>query len=378
MVKINEITKTLIKNNIEFISGVPDSIFKDLCLEFENSFKTKHIVAANEGSSIGLAIGYHLASNKIPIVYLQNSGLGNIINPITSLASSKVYKIPMILIIGWRGEILGNKQLSDEPQHKDQGMITKKMLKTINIKYKILDKKSNFKYIFSILKKEAIKSSRPVALLVRKNTFYKSNLKKKLIIKKSKFFSREEALLTLIKKLPKKTPKISTTGMLSRELNEFNLKYNLEKNTFMCVGGMGHAISIAAGIAFKKKTKVVCLDGDGAITMHLGALSTSAKISNIIHVVFNNDSHDSVGGQKTASSGAEYHKIAKLIGYKYSKRVKDKKSLNSAISSILKNKKSSFLEIICTKGSRSNLSRPEKNMLTYKKMFKKFLKYEVR
>ena len=378
MVKINEITKTLIKNNVEFISGVPDSIFKDLCLEFENSFKTKHIVAANEGSAIGLAIGYHLASNKIPIVYLQNSGLGNIINPITSLASSKVYKIPMILIIGWRGEILGNKQLSDEPQHKDQGMITKKMLKTINIKYKILDKKSNFKYIFSILKKEAIKSSRPVALLVRKNTFYKSNLKKKLIIKKSKFFSREEALLTLVKKLPKKTPKISTTGMLSRELNEFNLKYNLEKNTFMCVGGMGHAISIAAGIAFKKKTKVVCLDGDGAITMHLGALSTSAKISNIIHVVFNNDSHDSVGGQKTASSGAEYHKIAKLIGYKYSKRVKDKKSLNSAISSILKNKKSSFLEIICTKGSRSNLSRPEKNMLTYKKMFKKFLKYEVR
>ncbi len=378
MVKINEITKTLIKNNIEFISGVPDSIFKDLCLEFENSFKTKHIVAANEGSSIGLAIGYHLASNKIPIVYLQNSGLGNIINPITSLASSKVYKIPMILIIGWRGEVLRNKQLSDEPQHKEQGMITKKMLKTINIKYKILDKKSNFKYIFSILKKEAIKSSRPVALLVRKNTFYKSNLKKKLIIKKSKFFSREEALLTLIKKLPKKTPKISTTGMLSRELNEFNLKYNLEKNTFMCVGGMGHAISIAAGIAFKKKTKVVCLDGDGAITMHLGALSTSAKISNIIHVVFNNDSHDSVGGQKTASSGAEYHKIAKLIGYKYSKRVKDKKSLNSAISSILKNKKSSFLEIICTKGSRSNLSRPEKNMLTYKKMFKKFLKYEVR
>ena len=378
MIKIDEITKILKQNNVEFISGVPDSIFKDLCLEFENNFKTKHIVAANEGSSIGLAIGYHLASNRIPIVYLQNSGLGNIINPITSLASSKVYKIPMILIIGWRGEILGNKQLSDEPQHKDQGMITKKMLKTINIKYKILDKKSNFKYIFSILKEEAIKSSRPVALLVRKNTFYKFNLKKKLIIKKSKFFSREEALLTLIKKLPKKIPKISTTGMLSRELNEFNLKHNLEKNTFMCVGGMGHAISIASGIALKKKTRVVCLDGDGAITMHLGALSTSAKISNIIHVVFNNDSHDSVGGQKTASSGVEYHKIAKLIGYKYSKRVKDKKGLNLAISNILKNKKSSFLEIICAKGSRTNLSRPKKDMLAYKKMFKKFLRYEAR
>ena len=141
-------------------------------------------MAANEGSSIGLAIGYHLASNKIPIVYLQNSGLGNTINPITSLASSKVYKIPMILIIGWRGEVIGNKQLSDEPQHKDQGMITKKMLKTMNIKYKILSKKSNFKHIFSILKKETIKSSLPVALLVRKNIFYKSNSKKNLLFKK--------------------------------------------------------------------------------------------------------------------------------------------------------------------------------------------------
>ena len=378
MIKIDEITRVLINNNIEFISGVPDSIFKELCLEFENNFNSKHIVAANEGSSIGLAIGYHLASNKVPIVYLQNSGLGNIINPITSLASSKVYKIPMILIIGWRGEMVGKKQVSDEPQHKDQGMITQKMLETINIKYRILDKKSNFKKIFSNLKKDAIKSSRPVALLVRKNTFDKSSYKKKIIIKKSKLFSREEALLTLIKSIPKKIPKISTTGMLSRELNEFNLKYKSEKNTFMCVGGMGHAISIATGVAFKKKSKVLCLDGDGAITMHLGALSTSSKINNMIHVVFNNDSHDSVGGQKTASSGTDYYKIAKLMGYKYSKRVKNKKSLNLAIIEILKNKQSSFLEIICTKGSRSSLSRPKKDMITYKKMFKNFLKYETR
>ena len=378
MIKIDEITKVLRDNNIEFISGVPDSIFKDLCLEFENNFKSKHIVAANEGSSIGLAIGYHLASNKIPIVYLQNSGLGNIINPITSLASSRVYKIPMILIIGWRGEIIRKKQLSDEPQHKDQGMITQKMLETINVKYKILDKKSNFKKIFSNLKADAIKSSRPVALLVRKNTFDKPSSKKKIIPKKNNLFSREEALLTLIKRVPKKIPKISTTGMLSRELNEFNLKNKLEKNTFMCVGGMGHAISIATGVAFKKKSKVLCLDGDGAITMHLGALSTSSKINNMIHVVFNNDSHDSVGGQKTASSGTDYYKIAKLMGYKYSKRVKNKKSLNLAIIEILKNKQSSFLEIICTKGSRSSLSRPKKDMITYKKMFKNFLKYETR
>ena len=182
----------------------------------------------------------------------------------------------------------------------------------------------------------------------------------------------------LIDILPKNSIIVSTTGILSRELNEIINTSKKKINFFMCVGGMGHAISVAAGIALKKKTKVVCLDGDGAITMHLGALSTSAKINNIIHIVFNNDSHDSVGGQKTASSGAEYYKIAKLIGYKYSKRVKDKKGLNLAISNILKNKKSSFLEIICAKGSRSNLSRPKKDMPTYKKMFKKFLRYEVR
>jgi phosphonopyruvate decarboxylase len=378
MIEINDITATLKKKKIEFISGVPDSIFKDLCLEFENNFKREHIVAANEGSSIGLAIGYHLATNKIPIVYLQNSGLGNIVNPITSLASSKVYKIPMILIIGWRGEVLRNEQLKDEPQHKDQGMITKEMLKTLNIDYKILDKKSNFKKVFSELNKKTIKSSKPVAMLVRRNIFSKNKLKKISPNKNYKTFSREDALLTLLKQIPNTIPKISTTGMLSRELNEYNEKNNLEKNTFMCVGGMGHAVSVAAGVAFKKKTKVLCLDGDGAITMHLGSLSTSAKMKNIIHVVFNNDSHDSVGGQKTSSSGIAYHQLAKTLGYGFSKCVKDEKNLRKALKSILKNKKSSFLEIICSKGNRKDLSRPKKKMLTYKKFFKKFLNYEIR
>ena len=132
MIKLGEIISVLRKNKIEFISGVPDSLFKDLCFKFENAYKKNHIVAANEGSSIGLAIGYHLATGKVPVVYLQNSGLGNTVNPLISLASSKVYKIPMILIIGWRGEIINKKQIKDEPQHKEQGIITLKMLKTMN------------------------------------------------------------------------------------------------------------------------------------------------------------------------------------------------------------------------------------------------------
>lgn len=376
MIKLEEVIKVLKKNKIELITGVPDSLFKDLCFKFDTVFKKKHIVAANEGSSIGLAIGHYLSTGKIPLVYLQNSGLGNIINPITSLASSKVYKIPMILLIGWRGEMIGKKQIPDEPQHKYQGMITEQMLKTINVNYKIINKKSDFDKVFTNLLKKSLKLSQPVALLVRKNVF--QNIKKENLDDKKKYLTRENALITLINELPKKIPKISTTGMLSRELNELNIKSNSEKNTFMCVGGMGHAISIAAGVAMKKKNKVVCLDGDGAITMHMGALSSSSKMNNLIHIVFNNNSHDSVGGQKTATSGFEYFKIAKLLGYKYSRRVKEKKSLIIAINQILKNKKSSFLEIVVSKGNRFNLSRPKKSMNIYKKMFKRFLKNEIK
>ncbi|MDC3005236.1 phosphonopyruvate decarboxylase [Candidatus Pelagibacter sp.] len=373
MIKIEEIISVLKRNKIDFISGVPDSLFKDLCFKFEKNYKNNHVVGANEGSSIGLAIGYHLATGKIPLVYLQNSGLGNTINPLVSLASHKVYQIPMILLIGWRGEIKNHKQLKDEPQHKEQGLITTKMLKTLNIHFKILNPKSNFKKVFSEIKLRTQKSSKPVALLVRKNIFLKS---KKIKEKNSNNnFSREEALKIVIDKLPKKYPLISTTGMLSRELNEINLKINSEKKTFMCVGGMGHAVSIATGVALKKKhLKVVCLDGDGAITMHMGSLGTSAKVKNMFHIVFNNSSHDSVGGQKTATDGIKYYKIAKSLGYKHCFRVKDKKKLIQLITSSLKLKNSIFLEILCSKGNRPNLSRPKKKMITYKKLFINFLK----
>jgi phosphonopyruvate decarboxylase len=374
MIELNEIISVLKKNKIDFISGVPDSLFKDLCFKFEDIYKEKHIVAANEGSSIGLAIGYYLATGKIPVVYLQNSGLGNAVNPLISLASSKVYKIPMILIIGWRGETVKLKQIRDEPQHKEQGLITQQMLKTMNISYKIINHNSNFNNVFTSLKTKSQKLLKPMALLVRKNTFSKSKINK-VDRKYKKLFTREDALTTLINELPKKFPRVSTTGMLSRELNEINVRSNTEKNTFMCVGGMGHAISIASGLAIKKKNlKVICLDGDGAITMHLGALATSAKIKNMIHIVFNNNSHDSVGGQKTASHGVEYCKVAKSLGYKYSFVVKNNKDLVSTINKILKYKDSSFLEIICSRGSRSNLSRPQKKMINYKKIFKNFVK----
>ena len=293
MINSKEFIKQLKKNNINFFTGVPDSLFSNMCNSLSRFEKNNHELSSNEGSSVGMAIGYYLATQKIPLVYLQNSGLGNIINPLISLADKKVFNIPIFFLIGWRGEILKkNKQIKDEPQHRSQGLITPDLLKLLNIKFKILSKKSNFKKDIAYLSKYAKKRNRIVALLIRKESFEKKNFNRKITLKN--YLSREKALFEVCKYLPKNIPKISTTGMLSRELNEKNIKNKTNDSTFMCIGGMGHAISIAAGLAkFKRKKKILCLDGDGSALMHLGAQASSAKKGNLIHIVFNNFAHDS-------------------------------------------------------------------------------------
>lgn len=361
------------KNNINFFTGVPDSLFSNLCVQFEKKERSNHIVSTNEGSAIGLAIGFHLASGKIPFVYLQNSGLGNIINPIISLADRKVYNIPIFLLIGWRGEVLSNrKQIKDEPQHKTQGFLTEKLLKILNIKYKILDHKSNFIKDVNYLKKFALKKKKIVALLIRKNTFKNINSQNKT--KKKVKFSRESALKEVYKYIPTKFAKVSTTGMLSRELYELNKKDKYIKNTFMCVGGMGHAISIATGITLYNNKKIFCLDGDGSSLMHLGAQANSSKNKKLVHIVFNNFAHDSVGGQKPPSEKIAFYKVAKEMGYSFCYRVNNLKQIKNVIKKSLSNKKSTFIEIICNSGHRENLSRPDKSAVFYKSQFMKFLK----
>tara|TARA_B100001248_G_scaffold72302_1_gene51213 strand:- start:4585 stop:5712 length:1128 start_codon:yes stop_codon:yes gene_type:complete len=374
MINSKEFIKQLKKNNINFYTGVPDSLFSDMCNSFAKFEKNNHELSSNEGSSVGMAIGYHLATQKVPLVYLQNSGLGNIINPLISLADKKVFNIPIFFLIGWRGEILKrNKQIKDEPQHRTQGLITPKLLKILNIKYRILSKKSNFEKDIAYLSKYAKQKKRIVALLIRKESFEKKNLNRKSIFKN--YLSREKALSEVCKHLPKKIPKISTTGMLSRELNEINLKNKTNDSTFMCVGGMGHAISIATGLAkFKRKKKILCLDGDGAALMHLGAQASSAKIKNLIHVVFNNAAHDSVDGDRPPSENINFYKLANEMGYNKSFIVKTKREIKSKIKFSLKSKKSVFIEIICARGHRKNLTRPEKDTIYYKKKFMEFLK----
>jgi phosphonopyruvate decarboxylase len=363
--------KILEKNKISFFTGVPDSLLKEFCLCLEK--KKNHLSSINEGAAVSIGVGYHLAKKKIPLVYLQNSGLGNIVNPVVSLVNKNIFQIPIFFLIGWRGEIEQKNIKSkkkDEPQHIFQGKITRELLKTIGIKYKILDSKSNYKTQIRDLKKYASRNSCPVALLVRKNTFKKS---KNIILKRDGFLKREEIVNIILRSVSKNTPVISTTGYLSRELMKLNNKLK-KTNDFYSVGGMGHAISIATGLAFcKKKRKIICLDGDGAALMHLGAQVSASINDNLIHILINNGVHDSVGGQRIAGSGIKFKNLAKELGYKNSFLCKSEKNIKNRIKSAFKQKGSCFLEILSSAGAKKGLIRPDKPMIYYKKQFIKKL-----
>jgi len=366
VININSFIKCLKKNGFNFVTGVPDSLLKNLCFEFENQYKKKHVVAANEGSAVAIGIGYHLKSGEIPIVYLQNSGLGNMINPILSLADPKVFNIPLLIIMGWRGE--RSKVLKDEPQHMTQGNLTEDFLKSMNIKYNIVSKNTNYKSTIKNLKNYSKKNNKITCLLIRKNSFKINKISKEKKNKEIKYSEREEILKFIIKNLPVKLNSVSTTGILSRELYEI-LDKNKKINNFMSVGGMGHAISIAHGLSLNSKKKVLCFDGDGAITMHLGALTNTALNNNIIHILFNNRSHESVGGHDTSSKHVNFYKLAKSLGYQNSKIAKNKNQALKLILRAIKSKKSYFIEIICKKGHRKNISRPKEKMTELKNKF---------
>ena len=365
MISTKDFIKELKKNKLDFATGVPDSLLKDLCFDFEKIYKSNHITASSEGSAVATAIGYNLKTNKIPIVYLQNSGLGNAINPLVSLADKNVYSIPIFLIIGWRGEL--GKKIKDEPQHISQGKITTKFLKNLKIKYKILSKKSNFPKIIKNLRKHSEKNKSPVCLLVRKNSFESKSRVKKV---SNNLVLREKYLEFLINKLPKRSNLITTTGILSREVYDILKKNKKKMNHFMCVGGMGHASSVATGVAHCSKKKIYCFDGDGSIAMHMGSLSVSSKKKNIVHFLFNNYSHESVGGHDTSTKQVNFGKLAQVLGYKFSVRDSNFQDLEKNLTILKKKRVSSFIEIICGKGHRQDVSRPKESLLLLKNRFK--------
>ncbi len=373
MINPDQFIQVIKKNKINLITGVPDSLLKNLTNRIDKKFKN-HFISTNEGSAIAFAIGHYLSTKKPGLVYLQNSGLGNIINPITSLAHPKVYGIPIFLVIGWRGEMKNLKQINDEPQHKKQGEITLNQLRLLDIPFKIINHNTkNLDKIFKTLLKISEKKQSPVALVVRKNTFKNLGNKKKQINKKNLY--REEIIKNIIEISHDDNIIVSTTGMTSRELYEIRKSKNQnDLKDFLTVGGMGHVSQIAAAIAMnKRKSKVICIDGDGSLLMHLGSLGLGSKFKNLIHILINNECHDSVGGQPTLGKSINFTKIAKICGFKNTVLVKKKNLIKKNLKKAFEQKSSSFLQIDCKKGYRENLGRPDKNMNKRKNFFIKRL-----
>lgn len=374
MISVNDFFSSLEKMKINYFTGIPDSLLKFFCSYLlDNPNKLTNIITANEGAAIGLASGYHLASGKIPVVYMQNSGLGNAINPLLSLADPEVYSIPILLIIGWRGEP-GQK---DEPQHIKQGKVTTNLLKSLDIPYDILptDFQKAEKSILNIIGKIK-ESSRPMAILVRKKTF--APYEPKNIVEETGVLLREQAIEVIVDHLDKTDIIVSTTGKTSRELFEYrNKRGHGHKNDFLTVGSMGHANQIALGIALEKPNcQVFCIDGDGALLMHTGSLGIigNNKPSNFKHILINNGAHESVGGQPTIGFSSNFIEIAKAFNYKNTLFANSEIELIEKVNEIKKIKGPAFLEIRVKKGARKDLGRPTVSPIDNKISFMNYLK----
>ena len=373
MIKAKFFYELLKRNEVNFFTGVPDSLLKDICSYIsDNSSPRNHVISANEGGGIALAMGHYLASKKVPLVYMQNSGFGNIINPLLSLADSKVYSIPMILLIGWRGE----PGVKDEPQHLKQGQVSESLLKTLEIPYIIISKNTtNIDEVISNLINSAIQNNGPVAILVRKGAFEPYTLKNKVVTAFD--LNRESAIIRVSELLNDSDIVVATTGKTSRELFEYRVSKSAgHQRDFLTVGGMGHANQIALGIAIAKpKRTVYCFDGDGAALMHTGSLGIIGELKpkNFKHIIFNNGAHDSVGGQPTIGFNIDFCKIAEGFNYKKTFKIKNIEEFNSTYSQFKSEKGPCLLEILINKGARNDLGRPTTSPKDNKVNFMKFL-----
>lgn len=373
MIDVKSFYDSLIKREINFFTGVPDSLLKDICAYIADHSKPENnVITANEGGAIALGAGYHLATNKVPLIYMQNSGIGNAINPLLSLVDKEVYSIPMILMVGWRGE----PGVKDEPQHIKQGRVLLEMFNSIEIPYLIIDKDSDFDKSIDELYNKAIDLSGPVALIVKKGAFSTYQLANNE--KENWEMSREEALSEILQYIPKDAVIVSTTGMLSRELFEIRERRDQSHQTdFLTVGSMGHSLQIASGIALSKPNKMVyCLDGDGAAIMHLGnyAVAGSLKLPNLRVIVFNNEAHDSVGGQRTVGGEIKFGAIATASNMTDFGVVKRKHEISEKLmADFNKNGSVSFLEVKIKKGARKDLGRPTSSPVENKNSLKEFL-----
>jgi phosphonopyruvate decarboxylase len=353
---------------IDFYTGVPDSLLSSLCAFIEDNFdKRHHVVAANEGNAIALAAGYHMATGNVPCIYLQNSGLGNIINPLISLADPSVYSLPSLLLIGWRG----SPGTIDEPQHIRQGELTPSLLDTLEIPHFCLPTDENHAAaLIAEAARLAKTENRPVAILVKKNTFVPLQSSEH---KSHANMSREYAIEIITSFLSDTDAIVSTTGKASRELYEIRERQNCtHKTDFLVVGSMGHASQIAAGIALSKPSKrVICLDGDGAMLMHMGALAINGclPIPNFRHIVLNNGAHDSVGGIPTVACRISVEQIAKGCGYVNIASAHDADTLRTILPDFMASDGPALMNVFIKTGARTDLIRPTATPAECKKIF---------
>ena len=358
----------------DFYTGVPDSQLKALCNYLMDTYgidPSHHIIAANEGNCTALAAGYHLATGKVPVVYLQNSGEGNIINPVASLLNDKVYAIPVVFIIGWRGE----PGIHDEPQHIYQGEVTLKLLEDMDIEAFVISKDTTDGEVQSAMTgfRSVLEKGKDVAFVIRKGAL---NDVPKVVYKNDNTMIREEIIQHIVKASGEDVI-ISTTGKASRELFEIRVANGQShKYDFLTVGSMGHSSSIALGVALNKKDqRVWCIDGDGATLMHMGSLAVigSNKPKNLIHVVINNGAHETVGGMPTVAGTIDLAGIAKACGYAYAVCVNNFGDLDKELEAAKSRRKLTFIEVKSSIGARDDLGRPTTTALENKKSFMEYL-----
>ena len=364
---------SLVAGGIDFFTGVPDSLLKSFCAYVtDHADERHHIIAANEGGAIGLATGYHFATGNIPLVYMQNSGEGNAVNPLLSLTDPDVYSVPLVLVICWRGM----PGVHDEPQHVKQGKVTLALLDAMQIPYAVASddeaelQKQLATCIASVKERHAA-----YALVIRKGTFSDYALEHTIPVPGE--MTREEAIEHIMLEAPPSAAFVSTTGMASRELFELRVKHGMgHEKDFLTVGSMGHASQIALAIALQQPwRKVYCIDGDGAAIMHMGGMAIigSRGPRNLVHIIMNNGAHDSVGGQPTVGRQINLPLIAKACGYQQGYSVSTPTELGTALEKSAKTNGLCFLEIKVKKGARKDLGRPTTTPLENKQAFMEFL-----
>lgn len=355
MIEPKDIVDALAHQGIDFYAGVPDSLLKDFCAYVDDHGQPgQHVITANEGNAVALASGYHLATGKSAVVYLQNSGLGNTINPLTSIADKEVYQTPMLLVIGWRAE----PGVNDEPQHVKQGRITPGQLDLLEIPYQVVEAGNDPQVLAGWARQQLDATGAPVALLVKKGAFaaYKSQRQPS-----TDATLQREAALNVLLDLAGDAAIVSTTGKTSREVFELRVARGEQQRDFLTVGGMGHTASIALGVAMGQPEKrVVCIDGDGSALMHLGALPIigSLKPAHFTHVLLNNAAHESVGGQPTVADRTDFRAIALASGYTDYAVAATPAELTAAWEQLDVKPGPVMLEVRITTGSRDDLGRP--------------------